>query len=265
MNTATPTTPPLLQSWITDTNAQLSDHGQLIYASLKGSRLNGVSGPTSDVDLRCVFLAPTQSFLGLTQPQHTIERAFISTSGDEMDFVAYEAARFMHHTLKHNGNMIESLLVPDGFYYADERGQSLRAIAPRYVTKRLYHFYRGYAQAQFNRACKQVRTGKGLIATYRELFQGIHVLVEGRHEFNLLHLASEVQSLLGWESEVLPYCRRDRAVLDDSLIRKAISEYDFLNSELDKAHEGSTLPESYDGRAKFNNLLLAWRSAGWVK
>lgn len=246
------------------TDQALADVNRLLegrhvcHVALKGSHLLGIAEENADIDLRVVFQEPTEKWLAIRKPQHTIERM----DGD-LDFVAYEQERFMHHLLKHNGNMIEGLLVPEGYYWSDEHGDSLRTVAPNFLTKQLYPFYRGFAHNQFRRSGRQARTYKNVLYTYREMFMGLNLFQTSSLEFSWPVLQEQVQLTLGWESKVLPAVQPNRALIPAVLEQRWQEEFDYLDEQLEKAVEASDLPDTYDGYEKLNNLLLGWRSKGW--
>lgn len=270
---------PFKDAWLSAAFDLANERGinHVCLVALKGSRLFRQNEPGADVDLRLMWLAPTERMLGLRRPKDTEE--YLAKKDESyadrnchdgpdrtlIDFVAYESEKFMRLLLADNGNMIESLCVPEGFFWADEHGLSLRRIANRFITRRLYKFYRGYAFTQFGRGTKVARSGKNLIACYRELFMGLKVLTTGEHEFEWTRLVSYAEEHLGgWTSKVLPRAIYDRAPVTDGLLQQANEEFAFLDDALIKAVETSSLPDRYDGLETLDRLLCNWRSEGWV-
>lgn len=235
----------------------------LHYAVLKGSRLFGINEPMSDVDLVVVFQHPTAAVLGLDKPPHTIRATFMvdSPNGEvELDLKAYELERFLHHMLSHNGNFVEGLCAPEGYWQGSESvGIPLREIGARYKTQRLHPFYRGYAFGQLQRASKQIKTAKGLTYVYRECFAGLVLMRTGQIVYSFPDLARRAQDLLGWQSAVLPRLANTRADVDQRTIERAWEEFTFLQKALDDSLAISPLPETYDGEAEMNRLLLRAR------
>lgn len=249
--------------WIENVRETLKDR-HVCYVSLKGSRLLGVDEPGADVDLRVIHKDSTAEILSLHPPKHTVERSFYNEEGEDIDFVSYEVRRFMGHLQNHNGNQIESLLVPEGFYWADSHGWALREIAKRYVTKRLHRYYRGYAHGQFKRAVQQIKTGKGMMYTYREMYLGLWVLRHGEMIFDWTQLTDAIREDFGWESPVLNGVSMDRIQVDSGLVDRMQREFIELTRMLDAEADKSTLPETYDGSEMLSRKLLKWRSEGWM-
>lgn len=235
--------------------------GEVCYVALKGSHLYGFEETGSDIDLRLTYIAPTSSLLGLHKPTETIEATYYDV-GEKVDLVAHEAGKSMRHLLASNGNDVESFLVPEGFYWADERGEALRRIAPRFLTKRLINFYRGFAHNQLKRGARAA-TGKSILYSYRELYAGIVLLVQHRIVFPWVELRDEAERILGWSSPMTQRLRLSREPVDNTVFRTAYDEFKYLVARLEDILAESTLPESYDGTEKLDNLLLRWRSAGW--
>lgn len=231
------------------------------YVALKGSHLYGFEEPGSDVDLRITYVAPTASLLGLTIPRETIERTYYDV-GEKVDLVAHEAAKSMRHVLAGNGNDTESLLVPEGYYWADERGEALRRIAPSFLTKRLIKFYRGFAHNQLKRGAKAT-TGKSILYSYRELYAGIVLLLQRRIVFPWVELREIAEQWLGYQSKLTQNLRLSREPVDNTVFHTAYREFGWIVEKLEQLEKESTIPENYDGREKLNNLLVRWRSAGW--
>lgn len=231
-----------------------------LFMAVKGSTLYDLPGTHKDLDVRAVYLARTEETLSIRKPQHTFER----TEG-ELDFVGWEAERFFHHLLKHNGNMVEMLLAPEEFVWFSSDGWSLRQIGPRFLTRHLHRYYRGFAANQFKRAKSQINTGKGILYTYREMYAGLWLMRTGSLVFPWDELRRKVEDEAGlYRSEVLPGILMDRRVVSSSTLDAMAREFEALTEMLDKSVADSPLPEDYDGYDVCNRLLLGWRSSGWL-
>ena len=237
--------------------------GRTLYQVVKGSTLYGLPGTHADVDIRSVFLAPTCDMLSIRGPQHTVERMVERDDAVPLDVVAWEVKRFLHHLLGHNGNFIEMLLVPEEFAWMSEEGRTLRALGPRFITKKLCRYYRGFALNQFKRSNQQMKTGKGMLYTYREMYAGIIALREGRVIFPWQELRDRVEPAL-FRSEVLDDIVMDRTHAPAEMLGEMDREFKELNRLLDQAHAESSLPPDFDGYEVCNNALLLWRSRGWL-
>jgi predicted nucleotidyltransferase len=229
-----------------------------IYSSVKGSVLYELPGTHTDIDIRSVFLYPTGEILSINKPPHTVE-----VMEGTLDYVGWEAERFFHHLLKHNGTMVEMLQVPEKYALFGDQGLALRGIATKFVTKHLQDYYRGYARSQFKRSQQQIRTGKGAIYTYREMYAGIWLMRTGETIFPWPELRERIEGEGLYRSTVVAEMNMDRTKIDEGILDRMRGEFDELNVVLDAAVEASPLPAEYDGYETCNNLLLHWRSAGW--
>ena len=230
-----------------------------LFLGIRGSIVYQLPRPHQDVDVRGVYLAPTIEQLSIRKPQHTIER----TEG-QLDFVGWEAERFFHHLLKHNGNMTELLLTPGQLTITNDAGEELRDIGPRFVTQKLHRYYRGYALSQFKRAQQQIRTGKGAVYTYREMYAGIWLLRTGELVFPWAELRAKVEGEGIYRSRLLDEFNMDRELITEDVLLGMRREFNDLTALLDDAVAKSPLPQTYDGYDVCNGMLLRWRSKGWV-
>lgn len=82
----------------------LKNRGLIIMECISGSRAYGLDTPTSDTDIKGVFLLPKEDFYGLDYtPQ---------VSNPTNDIVYYEFGRFMELLSLNNPNILELLNTP---------------------------------------------------------------------------------------------------------------------------------------------------------
>lgn len=231
-----------------------------LFAGVKGSTVYELPGTHADLDVRLVYRAPTVQMLGLHKP-----RPIVEVMEGELDMVAWEIEKFLTHLLKHNGNMVELLLTPDPLYGAWGAGSALRNWAPRFLTQALAPYYRGYAQSQFKRAQHQIRTGKGILYTYREMYAGLWLMKTGELVFPWAELREKVEGEGIYRSALLEDITMDRTHVADEVVMAARTEFDSLTAIFDEAVETSKLPRTYDGGQIANDMLLRERSRGWTR
>lgn len=241
-------------------DALLWDRGMRpLFIGIKGSTVYELPGTHMDLDVRAVFKAPTKDILSLNKPRPVIEHM-----EGELDFVGWEVEKFMRHLLGHNGNFVELLLTPPHMTYVYEHGEPLIRMAPKFLTKRLYTYYRGYAMNQFKRAQAQIRTGKGALYTYREMYAGLWLLSHGEIVFPWHELKTNIENAGIHRSALLDEFTMDRTHITSKQLSRMEIEFDTLNRLLDAALIESSLPETYDGTEKLNTMLLQMRSIGWT-
>ncbi len=83
---------------------ELRSNGLIILECISGSRAYGLETPSSDTDIKGVFVLPKQKFYGLTYvPQ---------VNNESNDIVFYELGRFMELLMQNNPNILELLYTP---------------------------------------------------------------------------------------------------------------------------------------------------------
>jgi len=118
----------------------------LICRHYAGSRSYGTSLPTSDVDIRGLFVADP---IHVRTPFFPIREANLAA---EQDTVLYELSQFMDLALKCNPNVIETLWVDQSDVIVDSPAyQMLRAAAPLLLSKKIAFTTSGYALSQLKR------------------------------------------------------------------------------------------------------------------
>jgi predicted nucleotidyltransferase len=77
----------------------------LIFEAITGSKSYGLDTPTSDTDIRGVYVVPKAMYYSLEYPEQV--------SNETNDVVYYELRRFMELLFKNNPNIMEMLGVPE--------------------------------------------------------------------------------------------------------------------------------------------------------
>jgi len=77
----------------------------IIFEAVCGSKAYGLDTPTSDTDIRGVFISPKTDFYAMDFPDQL--------ANDSNDIVYYELSKFIHLLQKNNPNVLELLAVPE--------------------------------------------------------------------------------------------------------------------------------------------------------
>src|SRR6185436_13003103 len=114
---------------------------------LSGAHAYGFPSPDSDLDLKCVHIAPTQRLVGLSPPDDPPDRIDI-VDGVELDYGSNELAPVLRGILKGNGNYLERILGElvlggDRALLAEAR----EVVAP-VLSRRVARHYGGFATGQ---------------------------------------------------------------------------------------------------------------------
>jgi len=236
----------------------------LLFATIGGAHLHGFPSPGSDVDLRGAHILPLRTVIGLHLAHETIERSGVR-DGLEIDLVTHDVGMFFGMLLKKNGYILEQVLSPLILRTSPEH-EELRDIAAKCVTKRHVHHYFGFAETQRKLFAKGERPNvKPLLSLYRVLLTGIHLMRTGEVEANLVRLN---------ETARLPYIPGlidlktagpgpEKGILDPADLPFHEREYERLRDELQRAFDGSHLPEtpSKETATALNDLLVRIRLA----
>jgi uncharacterized protein len=249
--------------------------GRVLLCAVTGSHHYGFPSPDSDLDLKGIHLAPTESLLGLSPPPETHDRLEVF-EGTECDLTTHEAQKALLLLLRGNGNMLERIfspfqLAPSGGLGA-ERGSSaqspqastelnvLRSLAKGALSRRFFGHYRGFLRGICNEHEKTgERRAKSLLYAYRVALTGAHLLNTGEVVGNLIDLAGQY----GFP-DALALAERKRAgvekealtVEEDELHR---ASWPRLLELLEEARAASPLPEEPPNQGELDAWLTDLR------
>jgi len=117
----------------------------LIYEVIAGSKAYGLDLPTSDTDIRGIFLLPNEYFLG----NKKCEQVNCPTN----DIVYYELNRFVHLLEQNNPNILEELFVPeDKILFMSDKMKPLYENRDRFLTTKCRNTFGGYSISQIKKA-----------------------------------------------------------------------------------------------------------------
>ena len=157
-----------------------------LFLAISGSHMWNLNRPDSDIDVRGVYIEPTDKILSLQPPRDTIEKMGIDGL---IDMQLYEVKKAFNMLLNNNGNLVELFSSPIKIFSTYFNWQFL--VSP-FLSKKLEAYYKGYYNSQRKRASIN-RGGKALVYTYREIFQGIWLMRYGEliHDFRKLKKLAE--------------------------------------------------------------------------
>jgi len=117
-----------------------------VYVTKHGSHAYGLNTPSSDLDIKGVFVAPRQYYLGFLSRVEQIEER------DPNDLVVYELRKFFALAADCNPNIIEVLHTDESDILEQTRvGEELRAHANDFLSTKAKHTFSGYAMSQLKR------------------------------------------------------------------------------------------------------------------
>jgi predicted nucleotidyltransferase len=144
---------------------------------LSGAHAYGFPSPDSDLDLKCVHIAPTRELVGLNPPDDPPGRIDI-VEGVELDYSSNELAAVLRGCIKGNGNYLERILgelALDGDMPLLARAR--RVVAPL-LSRRVGKHYAGFATSQL-RLFDEKPTAKRALYVLRTAATGRCLLARG--------------------------------------------------------------------------------------
>jgi hypothetical protein len=124
---------------------ELRDRNLIIFEAIGGSRAYGTDLPTSDTDIRGVFILPSDNILG--------SKYVDQVNDDKNDVVFYEIKRFIELISTANPNILELLNTPEEcIIYKHPVFDQLLQHKDAFVTKLCRNSFGGYASQQIKKA-----------------------------------------------------------------------------------------------------------------
>ena len=123
----------------------LREEGLIVFEAIMGSRAYGTHLPTSDTDIRGVFIQPLEDILGF---------GYVEQVNDKLnDIVFYEIRRFLELVRSNNPNILELLNAPeDCILHKDPIFDLVLEQKEQFVTKQCKNSFAGYAIGQIKKA-----------------------------------------------------------------------------------------------------------------
>lgn len=230
----------------------------LILKVIGGSHAYGMNTPTSDIDYRGVALPPPSWLIGFPPGDDSSLTKESKTADD--DLTIHTLTKFCRLALKGNPNILEILFCRDqDVAHLTEAGAQLRALGPRFLSRRAYAAFSGYAFGQLKRA-RTARSRHGVHSDLVELY--------GVDTKNLAHLIRLMRMGLELirDGEVNVYRPDASLLLDIRNGKYTLNQVEKMAEELDAeclaAISTSPLPEKPD-----EGVIEAWVMAvqrAWV-
>ncbi len=243
-------------------DARSAERSHLVVA-LSGSHAFGFASPDSDVDLKCVHVAPTRALVGLERADGTMNQ-LVTVDGVEVDYTSNEVGVFLAGVLSGNGNYIERVFGPMPLV-EDACVAGLRPLLRAALSRRVARHYAGFATSQRKlMESSSAPTAKRALYVLRTLLTGATLLREGAvvTDVGVLFAATGFDEA----GELIERKRSgERAAFDASELPRWGALMDRAKSALETAERESALPESPPPEAveAIDAWLLALRRARW--
>jgi uncharacterized protein len=156
---------------------------------LSGAHAYGFPSPDSDLDLKCVHIAPTSTLVGLDPSDDTAERTEI-VDGVELDYGSNELGPVLRGCIKGNGNFLERIL-GELALFGDTLLAGCREVVRPLLSRRVARHYAGFATSQL-RLYDDKPTAKRALYVLRTAATGRHMLARGEVETDVARLADYI-------------------------------------------------------------------------
>ena len=166
-----------------------AEHRHLVIY-LSGAHAYGFPSPDSDLDLKCVHIAPTRELVGLTSVDEPADR-IDTIEGVELDYGSNELGPVLRGAIKGNGNYLERILGELALGGDLVRLAEARAVVQPLLSRRIGRHYGGFATSQL-RAFDDKPTAKRALYVLRTAATGRHVMAHGEIVTDVARLAAFV-------------------------------------------------------------------------
>jgi predicted nucleotidyltransferase len=228
---------------------------------LSGAHAYGFPSPDSDLDLKCVHIAPTRTLVGLDIVEDPGDRIDI-VDGVELDYGSNELAPVLRGVIKGNGNYIERILGDLALGGDSKLLAEARAVVRPLLSRRVARHYGGFATSQL-RAFDEKPTAKRALYVLRTAATGRCLMAKGELVTDVARLGDYVPTEIG---ELLAIKRRgERQELDAEQAKLWRTRLAAAIDAIDSAWPTSVLPT--DAPAAAIEDVDAWlrdvRKAHW--
>lgn len=123
----------------------LKDQGLIIFEGIVGSQSYGIATPTSDVDIKGVFMIPSDRILGFDYVEQV--------SDETNDTTYFELGRFLHLVMTNNPNILELLNLPEEcILYKHPIFDMILDRKEEFISQLCKNTFGGYATQQIKKA-----------------------------------------------------------------------------------------------------------------
>lgn len=157
---------------------------------LSGAHAYGFPSPDSDLDLKCVHIAPTAELVGLAPADDPPDRIEV-IDGVELDYGSNELMPVLRGALKGNGNFLERIL--GELVLGGDRAllEEARAVVRPLLSRRVARHYGGFATSQL-KLFDDRPTAKRALYVLRTAATGHCILATGELHTDIAKLADFV-------------------------------------------------------------------------
>ena len=228
---------------------------------LSGAHAYGFPSPDSDLDLKCVHIAPTRALVGLVPPAESTGDRIEVIDGVELDYGSNELGSVLRGATKGNGNFLERIL-GELVLGGSELLASARDVVKPLLSRRCARHYGGFATSQL-KAYDEKPTAKRALYVLRTAATGQCVMARGEIVTDVAQLADFVPRQIAELIEIKQ--QGERVQLDASQVSAWRERLVAAIAAVDASSATSVLPEEPSDAAIAD--VEAWlrevRRANW--
>lgn len=219
---------------------------------LSGAHAYGFPSPDSDLDLKCVHIAPTSELVGLAPSDDPPDHMEV-IDGVELDYGSNELTPVLRGVMKGNGNFIERFLGDLALGGDAQLREEARPIVTGLLSRRTGRHYGGFAMSQL-RLFDEKPTAKRALYVLRTAATGRRVLAKG----DLITDVNRLGEYVPQEIEELLAIKRtgEKTQLDKELVDRWRPRLTAAIDAIDQAWPTSVLPP--DPNPEAITALDAW-------
>jgi predicted nucleotidyltransferase len=175
---------------------------------LSGAHAYGFPSPDSDLDLKCVHVAPTRELVGLQPAPESAERMEV-VENVELDYGSNELAPVLRGAIKGNGNFLERILGELVLASDATLLTEARTVVRPLLSRRIARHYIGFAASQL-RLFDEKPTAKRALYVLRTTATGRHLLAHGELVTDVAKLTAFVPAEIGELLEIKRHAEREQ-------------------------------------------------------
>lgn len=186
---------------------------------LSGAHAYGFPSPDSDLDLKCVHIAPTRNLVGLDVVDEVPDR-IETIDGVELDYGSNELTPTLRGAIRGNGNFLERLF--GDLVLGGDTGllAEARAVVRPVLSRRVARHYGGFATSQL-RAFDDKPTAKRALYVLRTTATGRHLLAHGEIVTDVARLTAFVPKEIAELIEIKRKAERQELAADQVVAWRA--------------------------------------------
>jgi predicted nucleotidyltransferase len=160
---------------------------KVLLVSVTGAHAAGFANPTSPIEIKAVFVEPTENLVGLTDPRFT-ENWVDEFEGHRIDYSALEVGSALRLLHRGDGAILETILAPEQLL-ENHDASALQRVGRDSICKRLHNYYKNFCKGVMREyEANESPSAHHMLSVYRTTLTGVHLFRSGELELDLREL-----------------------------------------------------------------------------